>query len=61
MKTKEFNKKLTLKKETISNLEKDMLKKVIGGGVTLLVTCKLPCLTEPVTGTPCEPCGRTTD
>lgn len=53
MKTKTFNKKLSLKKATISHLEDTILENV-KGGKTLLY----PCLTAPITGVPCDPCVR---
>ncbi len=53
MKTKKFDKKLSLSKTTVSHLEKAILGNV-KGGKTLLY----PCLTAPLTGVPCDPCAR---
>ncbi len=50
MKKKTFNKKLNLKKETISNLNKDELSK-IKGGHPVTEYCDTGGYTKP--GTPC--------
>ena len=52
MKIKKFNKKLTLKKETIVHLDNHQMKKAAGGAVTKTCTC-----TVWITGDPCaNPC-----
>jgi len=54
MKTKPFDKKLLLKKETISNLEKKAMRSLRGGGIgyTDYYTCE-PCDTRLQTCLPC--------
>lgn len=39
MKTKKITKKLELNKETITNLGNDEMRKVQGGGVSILFSC----------------------
>lgn len=57
MKTRTFNKKLTLRKETISHLAPAELKKIKGGIETL--SCDTLCLNCPTVITICIPTWAT--
>jgi hypothetical protein len=50
MKTKKFNKKLKLSKESVANLNIDLLINVKGGVLTEIITCDGPCDTDLTCG-----------
>jgi hypothetical protein len=60
MKIKEFIKKLTLKKETISNLNLEELLVVKGGGSTYITVCasEYCSIIETCEGHSCDHCPR---
>jgi len=50
MRTKKITRKLTLNKQTISNLKDDEMTKLKGGATVALTECRTVCITN------CRPC-----